>query len=141
MRDDQPVDEQKDRPAEIDVEQGFWRREFKDLAFLIEAIETPLAQPGQTRLQLIGNEAVKTPARARCSRDRRREVGVAVGSPLFRAGRLVGAAGWNACDQGEQHIQAGAIAQRQHGLGYLVYRVFLYFLAALQAESSSDASE
>ena len=45
----QAVHQQKDRLAEIDIEQRLGRGEFKDLTVLIKAIETALAKRGKTR--------------------------------------------------------------------------------------------
>ena len=46
---DQPVHQEEHRLAEIDVEQGLGRGEFEDLAVLVEAVETALAQTGEAR--------------------------------------------------------------------------------------------
>ncbi len=41
----------------------------------------------------------------------------------------------------KQHIQPCAFAESKYALDDFVYRIFLYFLAALQAVGASDAGE
>src|ERR1019366_1655631 len=79
------IDQAKDGLSEIDVEQRFWRGEFKDLAILEEAIEATLAKFEQAGFESFECGGVLRGARAGRPRNSRRGAGATVG------GRLMGA--------------------------------------------------
>ena len=88
-----------------------------------------------------GRRRVLLRARAGRPRDCRRDAGATVGG-RFRARSFSSAHGWSVAGvQRKEHVQARAFAQRENAVGDFVDRVFLDFLAAVQAVGAADAGE